>query len=104
LSASSGSGSRDTFGIDNFSLSWTSGSSAAVTPAITTIVVNAGNVQIDFTGGTDDAPPSFLLLSSAQTGGNYADTGAIITSPSSGLFRAACAVNGPQQLYRIERP
>ena len=34
----------------------------------------------------------------------YADTGAIITSRGSGLFRAACAVNGPQQFYRIERP
>jgi hypothetical protein len=40
LSASSGSGSRDTFGIDNFSVSWTSSSPAAVTPAITAIVVN----------------------------------------------------------------
>jgi hypothetical protein len=45
-----------------------------------------------------------LLLSSAQIGGTYADTGAIITSLGSGLFRAACAANGPQQFYRIERP
>jgi hypothetical protein len=104
LSASTGSGSRDTFGIDNFSLSWATSNLAAVTPAITAMPVNGGNVQIDFTGGTDDAPPSFLLLSSAQVGGAYADTGAIITSRGSGLFRAACAVNGPQQFYRIERP
>jgi hypothetical protein len=53
LSASSGSGSRDTFGIDNFSLSWTTSGLAAVTPAITAIVVNGGTVQIDFTGATD---------------------------------------------------
>jgi len=59
LSASTGSGSRDTFGIDNFSLSWTMNNLAAITPAITAMVVNGGNVQIDFTGGTDDAPPSF---------------------------------------------
>jgi hypothetical protein len=104
LSASTGSGSRDTFGIDNFSLSWTANNLAVVTPAITAIVVNGGNVQVDFTGGASDAPSSFLLLSSAQTGGTYADTGAIITSPSSGLFRAACVVNGPQQFYRIEQP
>jgi hypothetical protein len=103
LSASTGSGSRDTYGIDNFSLSWTTNNQAVVTPAITAIVVNGGNVQIDFTDGTSAAPPSFLLLSSAQTGGNYADTGATIMSLGSGLFRAACAVNGPQQFYRIER-
>ena len=104
MSASTGSGSRDTFGIDNFSLSWTINNPAVVTPVITAIVVNGGNVQVNFTGGTSDAPPSFLLLSSAQTGGTYADTGAIITSPGSGLFQCACAVNGPQQFYRIERP
>ena len=51
LSASTGSGSRDTFGIDNFSLSWTTNNLAVVTPAITAIVVNGGNVQIDFTAG-----------------------------------------------------
>jgi len=104
LSASTGSGSRDTFGIDNFSLSWTTNNLATLTPAITAMIVNGGIVQIDFTGGTDDAPSSFLLLSSAQSAGTYADTGAILTSPGSGLFRAACAVNGPQQFYRIERP
>jgi hypothetical protein len=104
LSGSNGSGSRDTFGIDNFSLSWTANHPAVVTPAISAIAVNGSNVQIDFTGGTDDAPPSFLLLNSAQAGGTYADTGAIITSLGSGLFRAACIVNGPQRFYRIERP
>ena len=103
LSASTGSGSRDTFGIDNFSLSWTTNNLAVVTPAITAIVVNGGNVQIDFTGGTSAAPPPFLLLSSAQTGGAYADTGAIITSMGPGLFRASCAVNGPRQFYRIKQ-
>ena len=104
LSASTGSGSRDTFGIDNFSLSWTTNNLAVVTLAITAIVVNGGNVQIDFTGETDALPSSFLLLSSAQPSGTYADTGAVITSPGSGLFRAACAVNSPQQFYRIEQP
>jgi hypothetical protein len=104
LSASTGSGSRDTFGIDNFSLSWTTNNLTVVPPAITAIVVNNGNVQIDFTGGMDILPPSFLLLSSTQPGGAYADTGAVITSPGPGLFRAACAVNGPQQFYRIEQP
>ena len=104
LSASTGSGSRDTIGIDNFSLSWTTNNLAVVMPAITAIVINGRNVQIDFTGRTDALPPSFLLLSSAQIGDAYADTGAVITSPGSGLFRTACAVNGPQQFYRTEQP
>ena len=104
LSAATGSGSRDTFGIDNFSLSWATGNLAVITPAIAAIAMNGGSVQIDFTAGTSDVPSSFLLLSSAQMGGTYADTGGIITSLGSGLFRATCAVNGPQRFYRIERP
>ena len=101
LSASTGTtGSRDTLGIDNFSLSW-----ANITPiAIAKIVVVTGNVQIDFAAGLSDVPSSFLLASSAKVDGNYADTGAIITSLGSGLFRAVCAVNGPQQFYCVKRP
>jgi hypothetical protein len=105
LSASAGtSGSRDTFGIDNFSLSWTAVSPAVVTPIIIVAIVNSGgNVQIDFNGQTSDDPSSFLLLGSPQVAGTYVDTGATITSPSPGMFRATCAASGPQQFYRIER-
>jgi hypothetical protein len=100
LSASTGStGSRDTFGIDNFSLSWTS-----ITPlTITSIVITNGNVQIDFTAAPDDVPAAFFLFGSPQAGGPYADAGATITSLGSGLFRAVSALNGPQQFYYVQR-
>ncbi|HEY1490789.1 MAG TPA: hypothetical protein VGF90_07090, partial [Verrucomicrobiae bacterium] len=107
LSNATGSGSRDTFGIDNFLLSWTTNNLTVVTPvtpAISAFAMNSGNVQIDFTAGTNDVPSSFLLLSSPQIAGTYTDAGAVITSPGSGLFRATCAANGPQHFYRIERP
>lgn len=107
LSNATGSGSRDTFGMDNFSLSWTTNNLTVVTPvtpAVTAFAMNSDNVQIDFTAGTGDVPSSFLLLSSPQIAGTYTDAGAVITLLGSGLFRATCAANGPQQFYRIERP
>ena len=106
LSAATGGGSRDTFGIDNFSLSWTTNNQAVVapvTPAIAAIVLNGGNVQIDFNAGTDDVASAFLVVSSAQIAGTYTDAGAVIASLGSGLFRATCAANDPQQFYRIKR-
>jgi len=107
LNAATGSGSRDTFGIDNFSLSWATNSQAVVapvTPAITAMAMNGGNVQIDFSAGTSDVPSAFLVVSSAEIAGNYTDAGAVVTSLGSGLFRATCAPNGAQQFYRIKRP
>ncbi|HEY5346232.1 MAG TPA: hypothetical protein VIK62_07810 [Verrucomicrobiae bacterium] len=101
LSASTGTtGSRDTFGIDNFSLSWVN-----ITPVnIARISIVAGNVQIDFAAGASDVPTAFLLASATRVDGDYADVGATITSPGAGLFRAVCAVNGAQQFYCIKRP
>jgi hypothetical protein len=107
LNAATGSGSRDTFGIDNFSLSWTTNNPAVVapiTPAITVMIMNGGNIQIDFNAGTGDVPSAFLVVSSAEIAGNYTDAGAVVTSLGSGLFRATCAPNGAQQFYRIKRP
>ena len=102
-----GSGSRDTFGLDNFSLSWTTNSLtvvAPVTPVVAAIAMNSSTVQIDFYAGTTDVPSAFLVVSSAEIAGSYTDAGAIITSLGSGLFQATCAANGPHQFYRIERP
>jgi hypothetical protein len=107
LSAATGSGSRDTFGLDNFSLSWKTNNQSVVTPvtpAITATAMNGGGIQIDFSAATSDIPSAFLAVSSAEIAGTYTDAGAIITSLGSGLFRATCAANGPQQFYRIERP
>jgi hypothetical protein len=107
LTAATGSGSRDTFGIDNFSLSWTTNNPAVVTPvtpAITAMAMNGGGIQIDFSAGFSDVPSAFLVVSSAEIDGTYTDAGAVITSLGSGSFRATCAASGPQQFYRIERP
>jgi hypothetical protein len=107
LSADTAGGTRDTFGIDNFLLSWTTNNPtvvAPVTPAIAAMVMNGGNVQIDFTAGTGDVPSAFLVVRSAQIAGTYTDAGAVITPLGSGLFRATCAANGVQQFYRIKRP
>jgi hypothetical protein len=97
LNPSTGGGSRDTFALDNFSLSWTTA------PDITGMVVTVGNVQIDFTGTASDTASSFLLVSAAQVGGSYADAGAVITQLGAGQFRAICPVNGSQRFYCVER-
>jgi hypothetical protein len=107
LSADTAGGTRDTFGIDNFLLSWTTNNLTVVaplTPAIAAMVMNGGNVQIDFQAGTSDVSSAFLVVRSAQITGTYTDAGAIITPLGSGLFRATCAANDPQQFYRIKRP
>jgi hypothetical protein len=62
LSAAVGSGNRDTFGVDNFSLSWNKNGAPITTPAISRIVLTNGNVQIEFTGDSGDSPSSFNRL------------------------------------------
>ena len=102
LNASMGnSGSRDTFGIDNFSLSWTM-SSATSPSTITDIVIINSTVQIDFNGSSNDTVSSWTLQSANQISGGYNDTGANIIQISSGIFRAVCPMNGSQQFYRIK--
>jgi hypothetical protein len=104
LSLATGSGSRATFGIDNFSLSWTANGAPTTRPSITGIILTNGSVQIDFTGDAADGPSSFALQCAAQCPGAFGDAGAIIAQIRSGTFRATCAMNGPQQFYRIKRP
>ncbi|HUA68500.1 MAG TPA: hypothetical protein VMA13_08125 [Candidatus Saccharimonadales bacterium] len=104
LSAAVGSGSRDTFGIDNFSLTWEGNNTSIAVPSITSIMLADGNVQIAFTGDVSDSPSSFTLQSADQTSDDFADTDATIIQNSPGNFQAVCELNGSQQFYRIKRP
>jgi hypothetical protein len=97
LNSSTGSNYRDTFALDNVSLSWTAA------PVITGMVITDGNVQIDFTGTASDTTSLFLLLGATEVDGSYANAGAAITQLGTGQFRAICPVNGSQQFYCVER-
>jgi len=103
LSAATGSGTRDTFGIDNFSLSWSTNSVLAAPPSITRIVLTNGNAQIDFTGDTGDSPSAFMIQCVGRCSDVFGDAAATITQTSPGHFRAVCAMNGSQQFYRVKR-
>jgi hypothetical protein len=96
LSAGS-SGSRPTVGLDNFSLGFTSASLS-----ITGIIITNSGVQIDFTGDPSYTVASFTLLCATPAAGAFNDAGATISQISPGVFRAQCALNGPQQFYRIK--
>jgi hypothetical protein len=103
LSASTGSGSRDTFGVDNFSLSWTTNAAIAATPpVITSLVLTNGNAVIYFTGGPNDTASSFLLQSSADCCSPFCDTNIVINQLGSTQFDAVCGATGPQQFYRVK--
>lgn len=104
LSATTGSSSRDTFGIDNFSLSWEGNSVSPIRPSIGRIRLINGKAQIDFTGDTGDSPSSFTLQCASQMSDTFADTEAAITQISPGNFHAECALSELQQFYRIKRP
>ena len=104
LSPAVGSGNRDTFGIDNFSLSWTTNGVLITQPSITGIILTNGNVQIDFTGDNADSPSAFNLQCVGRCSDVFGDTGATITQTSPGHFRAVYPMNGSQQFYRVKRP
>jgi hypothetical protein len=106
LSPATGSGSRATFGIDNFSLSWNSGGAPASAPAISHFAITNGQAQIDFTGNSADGVGAFLVLTADQISGPYTAIGAgvTITQVNPGVFHAAAPLKGPQQYYRIKRP
>ncbi|HUA39395.1 MAG TPA: hypothetical protein VMA35_13465 [Candidatus Sulfopaludibacter sp.] len=103
LSAATGSGSRATFGIDNFSLSWTTNGVPAAAPHITGIILTNGNVQIDFTGDAGDSPSAFALQCVDRCSNGFGDAAATITQTSPGHFRAVYPMNGAQQFYRVRR-
>jgi hypothetical protein len=106
LSPATGSGSRATFGIDNFSLSWNSSGAAGATPAISHFAITNGQAQIDFTGSASDGVGAFLVLGADQVSGPFTEIGAgvTITQSNPGNFRAAAPLKGAQQFYRIKRP
>ena len=104
LSPATGGGTRNTFGIDNFSLSWMTNGVLTTLPHITSIVVTNGNVQIDFTGDTGDNPSAFALQCIGRCPDIFGDTDATITQIEPGHFRAVYPMNGSQQFYRIKRP
>ncbi len=103
LAPATGSGSRATFGIDNFTLTWATNGVPAGLPHITGLILTNGNVQIDFTGDTGDSPSAFALQCVGRCADSFGDTGATITQTSPGHFRAVGAMNGSQQFYRIKR-
>jgi len=103
LSPATGSGSRATFGIDNFILSWTTSGVPTTVPHITGIVITNGSVQIDFTGDSGDSPSAFALECVGRCSDTFGNAGATITQTSPGHFHAACVMNGSQQFYRIKR-
>lgn len=67
------------------------------------ISLSGGNVRIDFTAGTGDAPANFSLQSAPNVGGPYNTVAATVTQLAPGLFRAERAAAGTQQFYRIKR-
>jgi hypothetical protein len=106
LSPATGSGSRATFGIDDFSLSWAGNGASGARPFISGFAITNGQAQIDFTGSTNDVAGAFILQTAGQVSGPYADAGGgvIITQVNPGYFHAAAPLNGAQQFYRIKRP
>jgi hypothetical protein len=103
LSGTTGSGSRVTFALDTFSLSWTTNAAFVTQPTIAGIILINGNVQIDFTGNIGDNPSAFKLQCIGRCSDIFSDTGATITQTSPGHFRAVYPMNGAQQYYRIKR-
>lgn len=106
LTPATGSGSRATFGIDNFSLSWNHSGAPGSPPAISHFAVTNGQAQIDFTGSSTDGVGAFLVLTADQISGPYTPIGAgvTITQLNPGSFHAAAPLKGTQQFYRIKRP
>lgn len=77
------------------------------TPSITGIQVSGGNVQINFTGGTADAPSAFTVQSKAVVTDAFADdataTAGVAQNGPAGSFRATFPVSGTTKFYRIKR-
>jgi hypothetical protein len=71
---------------------------------ITRITVVGGNVNIDFSAGTNDVASSFTILGAATVNGTYSDiAGAVITQVGSGLFHATFPIGSNTHYFRISR-
>lgn len=105
LSAATGSGSRDTFALDNFSLSWTTNQPVIAPPCMKGICFSNGLAKIHFTGNTDDPAGAFIIQTADQISGPYADVaGGVISQIAPGMFQAEVWPTNLQQFYRIKRP
>jgi hypothetical protein len=78
---------------------------APTIPVITNISLVAGpNVQVSFTGSTNDFPTLFLLMSSTNVAGPYINVNATVTGLAPGAFRAVTPyTNNAARFYRILR-
>jgi len=80
------------------------GSPPPQAPQITGLVLNAGNVIINFTGLASDSANAFKLVSAGSPGGAFSQvSGSSIDMVSAGSFRATAPTNGPIQFYRVQR-
>lgn len=74
----------------------------APTVLITQIKIVGGNVEIDFTGPTSDAPSAYVLQEASVVTGAYGDVSATITG-SGGVYKAVRAVSPTAKFFRIKR-
>lgn len=71
---------------------------------ITDISVTGGTVTINFDAGTTDTIGNFDLLGAGTANGTYSlVSGATITNPSAGKFRATAPTSGATYFYRVKR-
>jgi hypothetical protein len=102
LNAAAGTGgSRDTFAIDNFLLSWSLRSASP--PVIIGLTTLDGNAYINFSGDPGDSTDSFLLETTASLSDGFTNAAATVMQTAPGRFQAVCACAGVQQFYRVKR-
>jgi len=77
--------------------------SVVTKPAITTINVSGGNVQINFTAGVTDSISSFGVLAAPSPTSPFAPASAAISSLGGGAFSATLPASGSQEFYRLMR-
>lgn len=68
---------------------------------ITDITVSGGNVNIDFSAGSNDVASSFSIHGSATVNGTYSLVSAVITQTGPGLFHATFPLGPATQYFRI---
>lgn len=102
LVASSGTnGSRETFGVDNFSLTWTV--LPTNPPVITSLVVGSDGARVNFSGDGRDDTNAFILQSCGNLADGFTDETACIARTMSDGFQAVCSNSASQRFYRVKR-
>ncbi|HWV99277.1 MAG TPA: hypothetical protein VNZ64_06230 [Candidatus Acidoferrum sp.] len=77
--------------------------SVVTKPALATIRVVSGNVQIDFTVGATDTVSNFGVLAAPNVNGPFAPASATFSSLGGGAFRGTLPASGNQGFYRLFR-